>query len=194
MVVKEAVVGVSARHAHLSQEDLEKLFGEGYELEPLRDLSYKGVFAAKETVSIKTEKGVMENIRVLGPVRKQTQIELARTDCFKLGIKPPVRESGKLADSAPVTLIGPKGEIELPEGAIIAARHIHIGLDTLEEWGKESGDTVKVRVGGERGVVFDNVVLRGAGQGIHTELHLDTDEANAALLNTGDKVEVILEG
>jgi putative phosphotransacetylase len=193
MVVKEAVVGVSARHAHLSQEDVEKLFGEGHQIEPLRELSFKGVYAAKETVTVKTEKGTLENIRVLGPVRKQTQIELARTDCFKLGIKPPVRESGHLAGSTPVTLIGPKGTLELPEGAIIAARHIHIGTDTIEEWGKKSGDTVKVRVGGERGIVFENVVLRAGGKGMHTELHLDTDEANAAMLNTGDIIEVILE-
>ena len=193
MVVKEVVVGVSARHAHLSQEDLEALFGAGHQLEPLRDLSFKGVFAAKETITLKTDKGTMENIRVLGPVRKQTQIELARTDCFKLGIKPPVRESGHLAGSNPITVIGPEGTLELPEGAIIAARHIHIGADTIEEWGKKSGDTVKVRAGGDRGCTFENVILRAGPPGMHTELHLDTDEANACMLNQGDKLEVILE-
>lgn len=193
MATKEIVVGVSARHVHLSQADLETLFGPGHELEPLRPLSFKGVFAAKETIEVKTEKSSMAGLRVLGPVRKQSQIELARTDCFKLGIKPPVRESGHLAGSAAVTIIGPKGSIDLPEGAIIAARHIHIGADTIAEWGKKSGDYVDVHVGGERGVTFHNVLLRAGGAGMHTELHLDTDEANACMLNTGDKVEVILE-
>jgi len=193
MVTKEIVVGVSARHVHLSQADVETLFGPGHELEPLRPLSYKGVFAAKETVDVKTEKGTMTGLRVLGPVRKQSQIELARTDCFKLGIKPPVRESGHLAGSTPVTVIGPNGSIELPEGAIIAARHIHISTETIAEWGKKSGDYVDVRVGGERGVTFHNVLLRAGGSGGHTELHLDTDEANACMLNTGDMVEAIID-
>jgi putative phosphotransacetylase len=193
MATKEIVVGVSARHVHLSQADVETLFGPGHELEPLRDLSFKGVFAAKETVDVKTEKSTMTGLRVLGPVRKQSQIELARTDCFKLGIKPPVRESGDLAGSTPVTLIGPEGSIDLPEGAILAARHIHIGSDTVAEWGKKNGDYVDVRAGGERGVTFHKVLLRAGRPGGHTELHLDTDEANACMLNTGDKVEVILD-
>ncbi len=192
MEIKEVVVGVSARHAHLSQADVETLFGPGHQLEPLRPLSFKGVFAAKEQVEVKTAKGSML-VRVLGPVRKQTQIELARTDCFKLGITPPVRESGDLAGSAPVTIASPMASIDLPEGAIIAARHIHIGTDTIEEWGKKSGDYVDVRIGGERGVTFHKVLLRAGGKGMHSELHLDTDEANACMLNQGDKVEVILD-
>ena len=172
-------IGVSNRHIHLSRTDLEALFGAGYQLKPWRDLSQPGQFAAAETVMIGGPKGFIERVRVLGPLRKQTQVEISRHDGFQLGSNPPLRESGNLSGSAPITVIGPKGAVQLREGLIIARRHIHMTPADAAEYGLKDGAIVQVKLGGERGLVYDQVVVRVNDQ-FRLELHLDLDEANAA--------------
>ena len=142
-------VGVSNRHIHLSTADLETLFGAGYELTPIKDLSQPGQFACKETLTIVGPSlRPIENVRVLGPVRKASQVEISRTDSFTLKVKPPVRESGDIAGSAPVTIIGPKGVVTLKEGCIIANRHIHMSIDEGAAFGLTDGQYVDVEVNG----------------------------------------------
>lgn len=172
-------VEISARHIHLNQSDLEKLFGAGYELKNIKDLSQEGEFAAEETVALVGPKRKLENLRVVGSVRSATQIELAYTDAFLLGIEAPLRISGDIAGSAGGKLIGPVGEVELKEGVIVAKRHLHINQKEADELGLENNDLVKVAVEGERGLVFDNVVVR-IKPNFHISVHLDTDEANAS--------------
>ncbi|HBG08748.1 MAG: phosphate propanoyltransferase [Firmicutes bacterium] len=186
----EVPVGISNRHIHLSQEHLEVLFGPGYELTVKKDLSQTGQYAAEETLIIEGPKSSMKNVRILGPVRKETQVEISRTDAFGLGLKPPVRDSGFLEDSPGLKLIGPKGEVELDKGVIIAQRHIHMNEADAEAFGVKDKDIVSVRVGGERGLIFDNVLVRVRGDFV-LEMHIDTDEANAAMLNNGQMVEVL---
>lgn len=183
-------VGVSNRHLHLSEEDIYTLFGEGYELTPLKDLSQPGQYAANETVSIQGTKGIIHKVRVLGPSRKQTQIEVSKTDSFALGIKPPVRDSGSLKDSSPITIIGPKGQVELSEGVIIAHRHIHMHTSDAEELGLVDKQIVMVETDGERGVVFKNVLIR-VNEAFALEFHIDTDEANGAALGNGTHVKIV---
>lgn len=188
-ILGEVPVGISNRHIHLSQEHLEVLFGPGYELTVKKDLSQTGQYAAEETLIIEGPKSSMKNVRILGPVRKETQVEISRTDAFGLGLKPPVRDSGFLEDSPGLKLIGPKGEVELDKGVIIAQRHIHMNEADAEAFGVKDKDIVSVRVGGERGLIFDNVLVRVRGDFV-LEMHIDTDEANAAMLNNGQMVEV----
>lgn len=183
-------VGVSNRHLHLSQADLEALYGAGYQLNILKDLSQPGQYAAKETLTVVGPKGAIENVRVLGPVRKQTQVEVMRSDCFKLGISAPLRESGALAGSAPITIVGPKGSVYVSEGAIVAKRHIHMTPQDAAKYGVSDGQVVSFRTNGERGLVFDNVVCR-VNQSYALEAHLDMDEANAADIRNGDGVFLI---
>ncbi len=183
-------VGVSNRHLHLSQADLEALYGTGYQLNVLKDLSQPGQYAAKETLTIVGPSGAIENVRVLGPVRKQTQVEIMRSDCFKLGIQAPLRESGMLAGSAPITIVGPKGSVYVKEGAIVAKRHIHMTPQDATQYGVCDGQVVSFRVNGERGLVYDNVVCR-VNKSYALEAHLDMDEANAADIKNGDGVYLI---
>ena len=171
-------VEISARHIHLNQTDLEKLFGAGYELKKLKDLSQEGEFAAEETVTLVGPKRKLENLRVVGPVRPATQVELAYTDAFSLGLDAPLRISGDTAGSAGAKIIGPAGEMDLAEGIIVAKRHLHIDQKEAEEFGIKNDDLVKVKVTGERGLVFENVVVR-VKPNFHTSIHIDTDEANA---------------
>lgn len=187
--VGKVPVGVSNRHLHVSQEDLETLFGSGYELTPLKDLSQPGQYAAEETVTIVTSKGSIQRVRILGPVRPATQIEISRTDAFGLGLRPPVRDSGATSGSAGVVIVGPKGAVTLPEGVILALRHIHMNVKEAESFGLADKDHVEVRVGGERGLTFDNVLVR-VRDDFALEFHIDTDEANAAAVNNGELVEV----
>ncbi len=190
-VLGKVPVGISNRHVHLSQGDLEKLFGQGHQLTNIKDLSQPGQFAADETVTLVGPKGVIQRVRVLGPVRSKTQVEISRTDAFALGVRPPVRDSGDLNDSAGlVTIVGPKGAVTLSEGVILAKRHIHMTPADAEAFGVKDKDIVKVRCGGDRGLIFDQVLVR-VREDFALDCHLDTDEANAAMLNNGDEVEVL---
>lgn len=178
-------VGVSARHIHLTQEHVEKLFGEGYQLTKKKDLM-GGQFASNELVTIVGVKlRAIENVRVLGPVRKQSQVEISQTDAVKLGIKAPVRLSGKLGGSASIAVVGPKGVIYLDEGCIVAERHIHMSPMDAEKAGLKQGDVVSVKFNNERGTTFNNVSIR-VDPTFTLEMHIDTDEANASQIKTGD--------
>ncbi|HZK01230.1 MAG TPA: phosphate propanoyltransferase [Anaerovoracaceae bacterium] len=184
-------VGLSNKHLHVCQEDLEILFGKGYELTPIKDLVQPGQFAAEERVDIVGPKGTLRNIRILGPVRPETQVELAMTDARTIGVDAPVRESGKLKGTPGIKLVGPAGETEISHGAIIALRHVHLSPDQAKEAGVVDKQIVSIRFGGERGVVFDNVLVR-SGPAHELEIHLDTDEGNAAGLKNGDLGEIIV--
>jgi len=188
-VLGKVPVGVSNRHIHLSQQDLETLFGTGYELTVRNELSQTGQYAAEETVTIQGPKSSMANIRILGPTRKETQLEISRTDSFALGVKPPVRDSGFLEDTPGITVIGPKGQINLDRGVIIAQRHIHMTEEDAKAFGVKDKDLVSVRMDGERAVVFENVLVRVRNDFV-LEMHIDTDEANAAMIGNGQIVEV----
>ncbi len=184
-------IGVSNRHIHLSVADVETLFGKGYELTPLKDLSQPGQFACKETLTIiGPSLRPIENVRVLGPVRKASQVEISRTDSFTLKVKPPVRESGDIAGSAAITIVGPKGIVQLKEGCIIANRHIHMSLDDAAAFGVADGQYVDVETNGERRTKFYDVQIR-ANKDFRLEMHIDTDDANAAGIGNGSKVKIV---
>ena len=186
-------VGVSNRHIHLNREDADILFGKGYELNPLKDLSQPGQYACKETLTIVGPSlRPIENVRVLGPLRSASQVEISRTDSYTLKVKPPVRESGKLAGSAPITIIGPKGVVTLKEGCIIANRHIHMSLEDGERFGVKDNDYVTVDAEGERRTRFFDVQVRVSDK-FRLEMHLDTDDANAAALGNGSRVKIVKE-
>lgn len=177
-------IGISARHIHLTQEHVELLFGKGYELTKKKDLM-GGQFAANEQVTIVgTKLRAIENIRILGPVRAKSQVEISKTDTFKLGVKAPVRESGNVAGSAPIAVVGPKGSIYLEEGCIVAKRHIHMSPQDAALAGVKDGDVVSVQVDNERGTTFNHVQIR-VDKSFTLEMHIDADEANAADLGPG---------
>ncbi len=183
-------VGISNRHVHLSNEHLKILFGENIKLNKLKDLSQPGQYACHETVTLVGPKGVIERVRLLGPPRDKTQVELALSDCYKLGVRAPVRDSGDLECSAGITIVGPAGAITLNEGCIIAARHIHMHTDDAKKFKVKDKDKVNVKVTGSRGVIFLNVLVR-VGDKYSLEMHVDIDEANAAGLKNGDLVEIV---
>ena len=186
-------VGVSARHIHLTQADVETLFGAGYQLTPFKDLSQPGQYACKEQLTlVGPSMRAIEKVRVLGPVRKATQVEISRTDSFVLKVKPPVRESGDIAGSAGVTIVGPKGIVTIKEGCIIANRHIHMSLDEARRFNVQDGEYVDVEAidGAERPTVFLGVQVR-ANEAFRLEMHIDTDDANAAGIGNGAKVRLI---
>ncbi|SFS77906.1 phosphate propanoyltransferase [Paenibacillus sp. BC26] len=183
-------VGVSARHIHLTQEHVEALFGQGAELSVFKPLSQPGQYAANETVEVVGPKGSFGKVRILGPVRKGTQLEVSRTDAFTLGINPPVRESGDIAGSAGITIKGPAGEVSIEEGVIIAARHIHFHTSDAERFGIADKQRLTVRLQGERGLVLEHVIARVSPE-FALDMHIDTDEANAAGASTGDQAEII---
>lgn len=185
-------VGVSARHVHLTQEHVELLFGEGYHLTKKKELM-GGQFASNETVTIVGLKlRAIENVRILGPVRSKSQVEISATDAIKLGVKAPIRESGNVAGSAPIALVGPKGALYLKEGCIVAKRHIHMSPQDAMAAGVHDGDVVSVKAENERGTIFNHVQIRVDGS-FTLEMHIDTDEANAAQIATGDTVRIIPE-
>ena len=186
-------VGISARHVHLSQSDLETLFGKGYQLTPMKELSQPGQYAAKEQVTVVGPKGELAKVRVLGPVRGATQVEVAMTDAMKLGIKAPVRMSGELNGTPGCKLVGPAGEVTISQGLIAAARHIHMTDEQAAAYGVSNGDRVSVRVCSERPCIWGNVIVR-CGKGHDLELHIDTDEANGALISNGEFVELVASG
>ena len=178
-------IGVSNRHIHLSQSDLETLFGAGYELTPIKELSQPGQYACKELLTIVgPSMRPIENVRVLGPVRKTSQVEISATDSYVLKVKPPVRESGNIKDSAPIRIIGPKGVVELSEGCIIANRHIHMSPDEAKAFGLSDGDTIDVEVNGKRRTRWFDVQVR-VHKDFRLEMHVDTDDANAAGIGNG---------
>ena len=183
-------IGVSNRHVHLTKEHLEILFGENYELQKKVDINQPGQFAATDVVTIKTPKSEINNVRILGPIRKYTQVEISKTDAYKLGLNPPVRDSGDLEGSEPITIIGPKGSIDIEKGCIIANRHIHILPAQMKEYGLEERKFVDVKIDGEKGGILANVKLK-VSEEAYFELHIDTDDANAHLIKNGDIGEII---
>ncbi len=184
-------VGVSNRHIHLSRADVDTLFGAGYELTPLKDLSQPGQYACKETLTVVGPSlRPIENVRVLGPVRGASQVEISKTDSFTLKVKPPVRESGKITGSSPITIIGPKGVVELREGCIIANRHIHMSLEDGARFGVKDNDYVTVDVEGTRRTRWYDVQVR-VHKDFRLEMHVDTDDANAVGIGNGARVKVV---
>lgn len=184
-------VGISNRHIHLTQEHVEILFGKGYQLTPIKDLSQPGQYACKETLTIVgPSMRPIENVRVLGPIRKASQVEISRTDSFTLKLNPPVRESGNIAGSAPIVIIGPKSVVSLDEGCIIANRHIHMSLEDGARFGIKDGEYVTVDSFGERRTRFYDVQVR-VHKDFRLEMHLDTDDANAAGISCGGSVKIV---
>ncbi|MPM52035.1 hypothetical protein SDC9_98788 [bioreactor metagenome] len=181
---------VSNRHIHLSQEALDALFGKGYALTPFKPLSQPGQFACEEKLSFVGPKSRFDGIRILGPVRPATQVEISLTDAYGLGVKPVVRMSGDIKDTPGGKLIGPKGEYDLSSGVIIAQNHLHASKEQAAWYGLKDGDLICVRKRGVRTVVFENVLVR-AGDAHSLELHFDTDEANAALIGNGDLLDLV---
>ena len=183
-------IGVSARHVHLAQAEVEQLFGENYQLTPKFELSQLGQFAAEETVVIAGPKGSIERVRILGPARSLSQVEVSWTDAMKLGIKPPLRISGDIQGSSPVTLIGPKGSVVLNEGLIIAQAHIHMSPEDSAKFNVMDGQSVQIKVEGIRPIILSNVVIR-VSERYRLEMHIDTDEANAGLIQQGTVAEIV---
>jgi len=190
MEKKMVPVGLSNKHIHLSQEHLDILFGEGYELKKFKDLSQPGQYAAEEKVDVVGAKGTLKGVRILGPVRKETQVEVSLADGFVLGVIPPVRDSGDLIDSPGAKIVGPKGEVVIEKGIIAAARHIHMHTTDAEKFGVVDKEEVSVKVEGKRGLVFNNVLVR-VHKEYALEMHVDIEEGNAAGLKNGSMVELI---
>ncbi len=183
-------IGVSARHVHLSQKDLEILYGTGHQLTKKKELM-GGQYAAEEFVTIVGLKlRAIENVRVLGPVRGKSQVEISKTDAIKLGIKAPIKESGDIKGSSPITLVGPKGALYLEEGCIIAKRHIHMSPSDAITAGVKDKDEVSVQAENERATIFNHVTIR-VDESYTLEMHIDTDEANAANISTGNTVVIL---
>lgn len=186
---KEKIVGtiaVSNRHVHLTKEVYELLFDEALSIK--RPLNQIGEFASFQTVTLKTEKGQIENVRVVGPLRKYTQVEIAKSDAYKLGLNPPVRQSGDLEESESITIIGPKGEVTLQDVCILAERHVHMNAIKAKELGLKHEDLVKIKVDSDKGGVMEAFVK--VSENGFFEVHIDIDDANAFLLQTGDEVEI----
>ena len=176
----KVLLETSARHIHLSQEHVDILFGAGHQLTHKKDLSQPGQFACEERVTVVGPKKEIKNVSILGPVRKESQVELSATDARSIGLNAPVRESGVLEGSAPCKLVGPAGEVELEYGVIVAKRHIHITPEDAQAFGVSDKEIVKVKADSEgRSLIFDDVVVRVSAS-YATAMHIDTDEANAA--------------
>lgn len=183
-------LGVSARHVHLTQEHVDILFGKGYQLTKKKELM-GGQYASNEQVTIVGLKlRSLENVRILGPVRSRSQVEISATDAIKLGVRAPIRESGDLTGSAPIAIVGPRGAVYLEEGCIIAQRHIHMSPADAISAGVKDGEIVKVKADNERGTEFRHVKIR-VDDSFTLEMHMDTDEANAAGLSTGQTVWMV---
>lgn len=183
-------VAISNRHVHLSQEDMNQLFGNNHQFKICKKLSQPGQFAYEEKVTLVGPKGVLENVRILGPARTKTQVEISVSDGFKLGVNPPIRDSGDLNHSASLTLVGPSGSVTLSEGTIIAARHIHMHPNDAIRFGVSDKDRVSVKVLGARGLVYHEMLVR-VSEKYKLEMHIDVDEANAAYLKNNDSVELL---
>jgi acetate kinase len=182
-VMGEAIpVGVSVRHVHLTRAHCDALFGDGYELTMRRPVSQPGQFVCRETVDLIGPKGEIARVAIINPLRKETQVELARTDAIVLGVDPPLRESGKLAGTPGITLRGPKGTVTIDHGVILAHRHLHMSPDEALRFGVADGQQIRVRVEGDREMVFGDVLVR-VSPSYALDMHIDTDEANAAGLS-----------
>lgn len=175
-------VEVSARHCHLSKEDAQKLFGQDYKLKVIKPLSQPGEFASQETISVKTAGGQLAKVRVLGPIRDKTQVEISLTEARKLKINPPIRLSGDLKGSVGAILIGAKGQVKIKEGIIIVKRHLHCNPEQAKKLGLKNGQLIAVKTPGERSVILNNIVVR-IKDNFDLAVHLDTDEGNASLLD-----------
>ncbi|TLS52279.1 phosphate propanoyltransferase [Paenibacillus antri] len=186
----EIPIGVSARHIHLAPEHIDILFGQGYELKTLKPLSQPGQFAAEETVAVVGPKGRFDKVRILGPARGNTQLEISRTDAFALGVDAPVRLSGNIDGTPGIRIVGPKGEVTVERGVIVASRHIHLHTDDAARMNVKDKQIVSVKTQGERAVTFANVVCRVSDQ-FALDMHIDTDEANAAGIRNGEKGTLI---
>ena len=187
---KTLPIALSNRHIHISQKDLDTIFGEGYELTKMKDLSQPGQYACEEKVDVVGPKKTIKGVRILGPVRPDTQLEVSITDAFTLGVAPMIRNSGDVVDTPGVRIVGPKGEVEIEKGTIVAARHIHMHTNDGEEFGVKDGEIVSIKVPGPRGLVFDNVLVR-VHPSYALEMHVDIEEGNAAGIRNGDMVEII---
>ena len=183
-------VGISMRHIHLSRREVDALSGRTYQLTPLRPLSQPGQFACQECLDVIGPKGVLHKVRILGPERPQAQVELAQTDCRTIGVKAPVRARGNVEGTPGVLLQGPRGVLSLPQGGIIADRHLHMSTAQAAAFGLKDGDTVRIQVGGGKPGILDGVLVR-AGDQYELDLHLDTDDANAFQLKQGQLVTVL---
>lgn len=189
--MKKIPVGISGRHLHVTREDLETLFGKGYELTPMKELSQPGQYAAEEKVDVISPAGKeIKGVRILGPVRPQSQVEISRSDAIRGKFVAPVRSSGDVKGSGPATLVGPAGKVELTEGVIIADRHIHFSLEDAEEFGVVNGQVVSIKLTGEKPGILDNVLCR-VNKNYALDCHLDTDDGSAFMLNTGDEAILV---
>lgn len=190
MNCNKILIEVSARHIHVSKKHLEELFGEGYKLNKLKDLSQPGMYSCKETVTLKSRDEKFENVRIIGPVRKKTQVEISKTDAYLLGINAPLRISGNLKGSESATLIGPEGETQIDEGIIIAKRHLHASPQEAEKLDITNGEEISVKVNGDRSLIFNNVKVRVADD-YSLAMHIDIDEGNAAGIDKKAKGEIV---
>ncbi|AYD40407.1 phosphate propanoyltransferase [Clostridium fermenticellae] len=188
--ISEIPVGISNRHVHLSEKDLECLFGKGYELTRIKDLSQPGQYACKEVVTLCGPRGPIEKVRILGPVRSKSQVEVLAGDCRKLGISSHVKLSGDLAGTPGITIVGPKGTVQISEGVMVAQRHIHMTPEEAKVLGVCDGDIVSIKIDGLRGGVFNNVAIR-ANDTSGLECHLDVEEANAMGINPKSKITIV---
>lgn len=185
----KVIVGVSARHAHLTKEVYEQLFGDD-KLKKMVDIDQPGQFSSTSVITIKNGDRQIDNVRIVGPLRDYNQVEVSKTDCYKLKVNPPIRMSGDLDDSLSITVVGPKGEVNLEKGLILANRHVHINPDDVKKYGLEGISTVAVKVTGEKAGILENVYLK-VQDNAALRLHLDTDDANAFDLKTDDEVELL---
>lgn len=183
-------VEASGRHVHLAEKDIEKLFGANYKLTKIKDLSQPGQFACKERVTIKGPKGSIKNVVVLGPARSETQVEVSLTDSLALGVKPPIKMSGELLDTPGITIESDRGVVNLDRGLIAAKRHIHVSKEDAKKFEVKDNDLVKVKVFGERPLIFDDVVIR-VSEDYTTFMHIDYDEANACGFKSGTFARII---
>ncbi len=184
-------IAISARHVHLTREVFEQLYGAGRELTVYTQLYQPGEFASAEVVTLVGPRlRAIQDVRILGPFREYTQVELSRTDGITLGIEPPVRRSGDLKGSSSIVLVGPAGSVSLKEGAICANRHVHLSPEDAEKFKVKDNDIVKIRVSGIRALTFENVQIRVSDKYL-LQMHLDTDDANAAGIRSGDTGELI---
>lgn len=184
-------IAVSARHCHLSKDDLEELFGKGYGLTKRSNLSQPGQYASNETVTIVGPRGTIEKVRILGPTRFSTQVEVSKTDSIQLGLNPPLRQSGDIEGSSPIKIVGPKGTIFLSKGLIIAQAHIHMSPDDADKFKVKDKEIVKVKSKSKRPLIFEDVLIRVSSRYL-LEMHIDTDESNAALVD-GNQSGVLIK-